>query len=80
MSCCFNCDEVALWVNDRLMWPQRGEAQIPNPDLPGDVRGDYDEASTILDPSPRGAAALLRLAIQKLCKHLAAIIHDGYRI
>ncbi|MFN7599434.1 MAG: DUF4145 domain-containing protein [Cereibacter sp.] len=35
-----------------------------------DIRRDYDEASTILDLSPRGAAALIRLGIQKLCKEL----------
>jgi hypothetical protein len=50
--------------------PQRGEAPLPNPDLSEDVRRDYNEASTILDLSPRGAAALLRLAIQKLCEQL----------
>jgi hypothetical protein len=42
----------------------------PPLDLPPDVRRDFDEASTILDASPRGAAALLRLAVQKLCKYL----------
>ena len=35
-----------------------------------DVRRDYEEAGTILDASPRGAAALLRLAVEKLCKGL----------
>ncbi|KAF0864720.1 DUF4145 domain-containing protein [Pseudomonas sp. LD120] len=38
--------------------------------MPKDIRLDYEEASSILDKSPRGAAALLRLAIQKLCKEL----------
>ncbi|MCC0046711.1 MAG: DUF4145 domain-containing protein [Defluviimonas sp.] len=38
--------------------------------MPDDIRRDYDEASTILDLSTRGAAALIRLGIQKLCKHL----------
>lgn len=38
--------------------------------MPADIRLDYDEASTIFDKSPRGAAALIRLAIQKLCKEL----------
>jgi hypothetical protein len=38
--------------------------------LPDDVRSDYEEAQEVADRSPRGAVALLRLAIQKLCKHL----------
>jgi hypothetical protein len=70
LSRCFNCDEIAIRIYDRLVWPRRGEAPLPNPDLPEGVRGDYEEASTILDLSPRGSAALLRLGIQKLCKHL----------
>lgn len=70
VSQCFNCDEIAVWIYDRLVWPSRGKAPLPNPDLPPDVREDYDEASTLLDFSPRGAAALLRLSIQKLCTHL----------
>ena len=44
----------------------------PNPDLSADVRRDYDEARSILALSPRGSAALLRLAIQKMCTELGA--------
>jgi hypothetical protein len=77
LSRCFNCNEIAIWIYNRLVWPSRGEAPLPNPDLPDDVRGDYEEASTLLDLSPRGAAALLRLCIQKLCRHLG---EDGNNI
>jgi hypothetical protein len=70
ISKCFNCDDIAIWIFDRMVYPRRGEAPEPNPDLSSDIRRDYDEASSILDISPRGAAALLRLSIQKLCKEL----------
>ena len=70
ISRCFNCNEVGIWLYDRLLWPQRGEVPLPNRDLPEEIQRDYDEAGAILDLSPRGAAALLRLAIQKLCKEL----------
>jgi hypothetical protein len=43
---------------------------LPNAALPNNIRALVDEARSILDMSPKGAAALLRLSIQMLCKHL----------
>jgi hypothetical protein len=42
----------------------------PHDDMPGSVRRDYEEAMGVFKYSARSAAALLRLAIQKLCKEL----------
>jgi len=61
---------VALWHGPALIYPSATSAPPPNPDLPEACKQDYEEAAAIMDKSPRGAAALLRLAIQKLCLHL----------
>jgi hypothetical protein len=53
-----------------MIFPSALPAEPPNLDLPNDIIDDYEEAREIANKSPRGAAALLRLAIQKLCKHL----------
>lgn len=53
-----------------LIYPDNGVAALPEQDMPEDVKKDYVEAARIFSKSPRGAAALLRLGLQKLCKHL----------
>jgi hypothetical protein len=67
---CGHCQKYSVWVSGKMVYPFTGTAPLPNPDMPDDVRQDYEEARNISMISPRGAAALLRLAIQKLCKHL----------
>lgn len=70
VSRCFNCEEIVVWTYGQIIWPRLGGAPLPNADLSDDPRRDYEEASAILDRSPRGAAALLRLCIQKICREL----------
>lgn len=70
LSQCYNCGNISVWVHDRLLFPALKAGTSVNQDLPIDIIHDFDEAREIVDASPRGAAALLRLCIQKLCKHL----------
>lgn len=52
------------------MHPKSSLAPLPNHDMEEGILKDYNEAALIVGDSPRGAAALLRLCIQKLCKQL----------
>jgi hypothetical protein len=67
---CSHCQQRSVWVKGKLIYPKPTPVPPPNSDLPEDIKADYTEASLIVADSPRGAAALLRLCIQKLCKHL----------
>ena len=88
LSTCYNCQELAIWRRDRLLWPAQTAVPAPNSDLPVKVQDVYNEAGAIVRTSPRGAAALLRLGIQILCKSLGqkgkninedirALVHSG---
>ena len=69
-SHCYNCKEISVWIGGKLCWPKSGTVNPPNPDMPDSAKFDYEEAANIIDYSPRASAALLRLAIQKICIHL----------
>jgi hypothetical protein len=49
-----------------MLYPDSGTVALPHEDIPEDVKAVFEEARGIVVKSPRGAAALLRLAIQKL--------------
>ena len=70
LSKCYHCGKIAVWVHDRLLFPVTKFGVLPNPDLPEEILHDFEEAREIVNSFPRGAAALLRLCVQKLCIHL----------
>jgi len=70
VSKCEHCESVCMWYFDKLVYPARGNAPTPNADMPEDIKKIYEEAASISTQSQRGAAALLRLSIQKLVVHL----------
>jgi hypothetical protein len=69
-SKCQYCGKFSVWISGKMYFPDKGNAPQPNPDMPDEVKNLYLEASSIHTKSPRGAAALLRLSIQVLCKEL----------
>jgi hypothetical protein len=50
----------------KIVYPRNSLAPIPTEDMPEAIKADYLEAREIVADSPRSAAALLRLCIQKL--------------
>lgn len=73
---CESCDREVVFMGGRVIAPLKTDAPPPAPDMPVEVSNDFEEARQIFHLSPRGAAALLRLAIQKLCGALGADQRD----
>lgn len=83
MAFCHRCKKPSIWLNGtegypvKMIFPESVNISMPNEDLPEECMRDYLEARQIANDSPRGAAALLRLCIQKLAIHLGG---DGKNI
>ncbi len=67
LSLCHSCNKLSVWVHNRVVHPPVRTGIEPNEDLSPGILRDFNEARSIVDVSARGAAALLRLCIQKLC-------------
>jgi len=70
ISYCQNCYKYSIWVNEDIVYPRIVAIEPPNEDLNDEIKSIYNEAKTIFTDSPRGATALLRLALQLLLKQL----------
>lgn len=67
---CQRCANVVVWYGGNMIYPRKMIAPLPNSDMDDQIKADYIEAGTVFSDSPRAAAALLRLALQKLCRQL----------
>lgn len=78
---CAKCDTASIWrtqlhetnnalLETQMIYPDVSVSVIPENDMPHDVRADFEEAKAVFHKSPKASAALLRLALQKLLKHL----------
>ena len=74
-----------------VVWPPVRVGPEPDPALENEILEDFQEARAVAPLSPRSAAALLRLALQKLLKKvgqpgkninadIAALVEQGLRV
>lgn len=70
LSYCEHCRDFIIWLDKNQIYPRTTSVESVNEDLNDEIKSLYSEASLILNDSPRAAAALLRLALQKLCIQL----------
>ncbi|MBN3006395.1 DUF4145 domain-containing protein [Chromobacterium alkanivorans] len=74
---CLRCQKNSYWhirsskpLQMKMIYPSISTVPLPAKDMPDDCRPDYEEARAIAAQSPRAAAALLRLVVEKLCHQL----------
>ena len=74
---CSHCNRRSIWrtsANDdsegSLIYPGAISAPEAHEHIPADCGVEFEEARDICERSPRGAAALLRLCLQKLLGHI----------
>lgn len=70
VATCSSCGEFTLWANQKIVYPAQTIVDPPNDDMEGEIKAIYLEAAAIVTESPRGASALLRLALQLLLKQI----------
>lgn len=70
VSKCDHCNEFTVWHDSKIIFPRSTSVEVPNEDLTEEIKVLYNEAATILNDSPRAAAALLRLSLQLLLKEV----------
>lgn len=67
---CYSCNNYSVWFKGKMIFPSGSNIPMPHTDMPESVKEIYNEAREIASKSPRAAAALLRLALEKLTEEI----------
>ncbi|WP_439547870.1 DUF4145 domain-containing protein [Falsiroseomonas sp.] len=68
LSGCVSCQQLAVWVSGKIVHPATELAALPHPEMPKEAIKTFREAAIIAALSPRSATALLRLAVEQICR------------
>lgn len=70
---CTHCKSESFWHLEEAVqiYPTVSAAPMPHQDMPDECLADFHEARAVFGQSPRAAAALLRLCVEKLLATLA---------
>lgn len=67
---CLHCEKFSIWVNQKMIYPLISTKPLAHSDMPDNIKKTYNEARSVASSSSRAAAALLRVALEELTKHL----------
>lgn len=70
IAICEHCYKKSIWFKEKMIYPKNIDIEKPLEVLNKRVKSNYMEAREIFNDSPKGACALLRLALQELCIQL----------
>lgn len=70
VATCFSCKEKSIWKDQKMVFPKKLTAPLSHKDMPESVKELYEEARNVANDSPRAAAALLRVSLEKLTEEL----------
>lgn len=70
ISTCKVCGRYHVWYDDKMIIPSNSSIPMPLDDMPEVVKKLYLEARDVYPISEKSACAILRLAVQHLCKEL----------
>lgn len=63
---CQHCSGISIWNDWVMIFPGHMAGPNPSSDLPEDLLPDFTEARSVLRASPRSAAAICRIMLEKL--------------
>jgi len=70
VATCNHCENISFWIKQKMIFPNMITVPLAHQDMPTNVKELYDEARLVSSLSPRSAATLLRVSLERLTENL----------